>query len=253
MTGSTSGVGYELAKILYGAGARVYIAARSTDKITEAIKNIKADIPSSSGKLSALTFDLADLSSIKQSAHNFLNAEGTLDVLVHNAGVMTPPVGSKTKLVRDGCYFLAMPLLTRNQGHDLEMGTNCLGPFLFNHFLEGVMKNTAATAPANSVRIVWVASMVAVATPQGGVLWSEETGQPKVLKNAMESYMETKAGNMFLASEYAKRSRKDGVISLSVNPGLLKTELQRHSAAGAVQNFISVSSGFDPPQCRCDI
>ena len=120
------------------------------------------------------------------------------------------------------------------------MGTNCLGPFLFNHFLEEILKKTATFTAPNSVRIVWLASMVAASTPQGGVLWHEKTQQPQVLKNAMESYMESKAGNIFLASECAKRLGRDGIISISVNPGLIRTELQRHG--GAVQGFISVSS-----------
>lgn len=118
------------------------------------------------------------------------------------------------------------------------MGTNCLGPFLFNYLLEDILKRTAASAAPNSVRIVWLASMIAVSVPQGGILWSDRTGQPKVLRNAMESYMQTKVGNVFFASECAKRLSKDGIISISVNPGLLKTELQRHG--NAVQHFISV-------------
>ena len=121
------------------------------------------------------------------------------------------------------------------------MGTNCLGPFLFNYFLEEILRKTAASAALNSVRIVWLASMVAVSTPQGGVLWNEKTQQPQVLKNGMENYMASKAGNVFLASECAKRLGGDGIISISVHPGLLKTELQRHS--GVVQSFITV----DPP------
>ncbi|MCJ1384724.1 hypothetical protein MMC17_007842 [Xylographa soralifera] len=220
VTGSTSGCGFELAKMLYAAGGKVYVAARSAEKIKIAIRLIEPSERSSSGKLVALNLDLADLSSIKQSANAFLDAEERLDVVVHNAGIMKPPPGSRTPT-----------------GHDLEMGTNCLGPFLFNHFLEGILRKTAASAPPNSVRVVWLASMVAVSTPQGGVLWNEKTQQPQVLKNAMENYMASKAGNVFLASECAKRLGGDGIISISVHPGLLKTELQRHG--GAVQSFIT--------------
>ncbi|MCJ1404313.1 hypothetical protein MMC11_007538 [Xylographa trunciseda] len=219
VTGSTSGCGFELAKMLYMAGGKVYVAARSPEKIQNAIRSITSAGPSPSGKLVALSLDLADLSSIKQSATAFLGAEERLDVLVHNAGVMKPPPGSKTKT-----------------GHDLEMGTNCLGPFLFNRFLEGILKSTAASAPPNSVRIVWLASMIAFATPPGGVLWNEKTQQPRVLTNTMENYMASKAGDAFLASECAKRLGGSGVISVSVHPGLIKTELQRHG--GAVQAFI---------------
>jgi retinol dehydrogenase-12 len=162
---------------------------------------------------------LADLASIKKSADEFLSKADRLDVLVHNAGVMTPPAGSKTKL-----------------GHDLEMGTNCLGPFLFNHYLEPVLKRTAANADRNSVRIVWLSSMIAVGTPPGGIIFDGKTGNPKVIKNAMENYMESKVGNLFLASEAAKRLGSDGIISVATNPGLMKTELQRHSSP--VQGFI---------------
>ncbi|MCJ1438415.1 hypothetical protein MMC27_007803 [Xylographa pallens] len=220
VTGSSSGCGFELARMLYAAGGKVYVAARSPEKIKNAIRLVESSERSSSGKLVALNLDLADLSSIKQSANAFLGAEVRLDVVVHNAGVMKPPPGSKTPT-----------------GHDLEMGTNCLGPFLFNHFLEKILRTTAASAPPNSVRVVWLASMVAVSTPQGGVLWNEKTHQPQVLKNAMENYMASKAGNVFLASECAKRLGGNGILSISVNPGLLKTELQRHG--GAVQSFMT--------------
>lgn len=94
------------------------------------------------------------------------------------------------------------------------MSTNCLGPFLFNSFLEPILKRTAASAPANSVRIIWVTSMVAVSTPRNGILWDEKTGQPKVLSNSMENYMESKVGNMFFAHELAERMATDGIINL---------------------------------------
>jgi retinol dehydrogenase-12 len=86
--------------MLYGKGAKVYIASRSIQKITKAIKSIQDQFAKSNGKLVSLKLDLADLSSIKASAEEFLAKEERLDVLVHNAGVMTPPAGSKTKLVR---------------------------------------------------------------------------------------------------------------------------------------------------------
>lgn len=100
------------------------------------------------------------------------------------------------------------------QGHDLEMGTNCLGPFLLNGFLESVLKRTAASAPSDSVRIIWVSSMVALSVPQDGIVWDEKSGQPKVLKNQMETYMESKVGNMFIASQLAARLSQDGIINL---------------------------------------
>ena len=99
VTGSTSGCGFELAKMLYAAGGKVYVAARSPEKIKNAIRLITSSERSTSGKLVVLNLDLANLSSIKQSAYAFLDAEDRLDVVVHNAGVMKPPSGSKTPTV----------------------------------------------------------------------------------------------------------------------------------------------------------
>ena len=99
VSGSTSGVGYELSKLLHGQGGDVYIAARSSKKVNRAIEDIASSAPASKGRLSPLLLDLSDLSTIKKAVDDFLRKENRLDVLVHNAGLMTPPAGSKSKLV----------------------------------------------------------------------------------------------------------------------------------------------------------
>lgn len=77
-----------------------------------------------------------------------------------------------------------------------------------------LLKRTAATAPADSVRVVWLSSMISASVVQGGISFDKQTGAPKVLKNAMENYMQSKVGNLFIASEMAKRHRGDGILSL---------------------------------------
>jgi len=100
VTGAASGIGFELAKMLYSKNATIYIAARSSNRAGEAIKTLQTEIPKSQGRLAPLVVDLADLSSIKPAVQTFLSRETRLDCLMHNAGVMQPPTGSKTKLVR---------------------------------------------------------------------------------------------------------------------------------------------------------
>jgi NAD(P)-dependent dehydrogenase (short-subunit alcohol dehydrogenase family) len=138
VTGSSSGVGKELAQILYSHDAKVYIAVRSEEKATQAINDIKANFPHSEGELVFLHLDLGDLTTIKKSAEEFLGKETKLDALWNNAGVMVPPQGSKTK-----------------QGYELQLGTNNVAPFLLTKLLTPVLIKTAKTAPANSVRVIW--------------------------------------------------------------------------------------------------
>lgn len=116
-----------------------------------------------------------------------------------------------------------------SKGYELQMGTNCLGPFLFTQLLLPLIQKTAASAPPTSVRVTWAASLgIDVRAPEEGVTF--ENGAAKVHNNSTIDYGQSKAGNVFLGTEFARRYGKDGIISNSWNPGNLKTELGRHTS-----------------------
>ncbi|KAK2774322.1 hypothetical protein FQN53_003676 [Emmonsiellopsis sp. PD_33] len=210
VTGSNTGLGKELANILFSKNAKVYVAARSEEKAAKAIESIKNAHPSSSGELVYLPLDLNDLTTIKASANAFLAKERKLHVLFNNAGVMTPPQGSKTA-----------------QGYELQLGVNTVAPFLFTKFLTPTLLSTAKAEPPNTVRVVWVSSC-------GAELLSPKLGVP--LDNldyhndqsASYKYGVSKAGNYLHACEFAKRYSGNGIVSVALNPGNLLSELSRH-------------------------
>ena len=232
ITGACAGVGFELSRILYQLNATVYIGGRSEPRCVSAISTIQSSSSTSKGALKPFVADLSDLRTIKRAVDNFLSQEHRLDVLFLNAGVMTPPPNSKTV-----------------QGHDLELGTNCLASFLLVTLLQPCMQNVAShfCHPNQSIRIVWVSSLLNVGAPHGGVQL-DESGAPKQLK-AMENYMQSKAGAYLLAHEFSQRQSSSsssaatitlnetshgnpfGIIHVSLNPGLMKTELQRNGPA----------------------
>ncbi|KAK5121599.1 hypothetical protein LTR85_004771 [Meristemomyces frigidus] len=211
VTGGYAGVGKELCKMLYQKNGTVYVAGRSPEKADAAIDEIKKAYPSSDGKLEFLKLDLADLPTIKASAEDFQKREQRLDVLTNNAGVMTPPVGSKTA-----------------QSYELQMGTNCLGPYLFTQYLTPLLQKTAASSPPGSVRVTWAASLATLGSPKGGVAWDEKTGGAKVHNSRGTDYAQSKACNVLLAKEYQRHYGADGIVSNAWNPGNLTSELQRH-------------------------
>ncbi|KAF2091759.1 NAD(P)-binding protein [Saccharata proteae CBS 121410] len=213
VTGGYAGVGFELAKILFEKNGKVYIAGRSKEKAFRAIATIQEDVYTQTGQAFFLQLDLADLSSIKKSAEEFMKREQRLDVLTNNAGVMTPPSGSKTK-----------------QGHELQMGTNCLGPFLFTQLLLPVLRRTAANAPAGSVRVTWAASLAIDFSSASGVTFDKD-GNVTTLPIQGANYARSKAGNVLLAAQFARRYGDEGLVSASWNPGNLSTELQRHASS----------------------
>ncbi|OMP87353.1 putative oxidoreductase, partial [Diplodia seriata] len=194
VTGGYSGVGLELVKILYAKNATVYVAGRSADKASAAIATVKE--AGGGGRVEFLQLDLAQLASIKKSADEFLAKEQRLDVLTNNAGVMFPPKGSKTE-----------------EGHDLQLGTNCLGPYLFTQLLLPLLRQTASTSPPGSVRVTWAASIaIDLLAPLHGVDLDEQTGAPKVLGTPQQNYGQSKTGNVFLGTEFARRYKQRGML-----------------------------------------
>jgi NAD(P)-dependent dehydrogenase (short-subunit alcohol dehydrogenase family) len=204
VTGGNSGIGYALSKILYAAGGTVYIASRSASKVEKAIETIKSEIKTETGQLKSLLLDLADLSTVAPAVAEFLNAEKRFDVLFNNAGVSRQPAGSVTA-----------------QGHEMHMGTNNLGPFLFTKLLLPLLTQTAASAPLNSVRVVWTSSaIIDMASPPGGLSLAE-LEQGRHSRDLNRNYASSKAGNWFLASELSKRHQD--IVSVALSPGTLRT------------------------------
>lgn len=210
VTGGTSGVGLELVKILYSKGGHVYVAGRSAARIATAIEEIKAEAAktarSTPGRLSTLTIDLGNLSTIAPCVSDFLARESRLDVLFNNAGISRQPPGSVTA-----------------QGHEIHMGTNCLGPYLLTKLLRPILAETAKSAPKDSVRVVFTSSgIIDMAGPPGGVSLAElEPGKRSDDMN--RNYSSSKAGNWFLASEFDRKFAKDGIVAVAQSPGTLRT------------------------------
>ncbi|KAE8449159.1 hypothetical protein EG329_008543 [Mollisiaceae sp. DMI_Dod_QoI] len=215
VTGAASGIGYHLTKILYLKGATVYIAARSQARCDGAVEQLHSETKSISGmhgRLGTMVVDLSDLNTIRPGVESFLKKETRLDVLVNNAAVMSAPLGSKDK-----------------QGNDLEVGTNCLGPYLLTLLLEPIITSTSTqpNTPAGSVRIIWVVSILQGQLHKDGMQF-ESDGTPKILTKFMANYMQSKVGIAWIAGLFADRLGEKGVLSVCVHPGLMATELQRH-------------------------
>ncbi|KAL3472133.1 hypothetical protein BJX99DRAFT_266208 [Aspergillus californicus] len=220
ITGGTSGIGFELAKILYRHGGKVYITGRTEDKAQDAIRAIQASVPNPNGQLDYIVLELDDLRSIKASADDFKAKESKLDVLWNNAGRSQPPLGSVSK-----------------QGHELQLAVNCLGPFLLTQMLLPLLEaasspstststSTASGSPASAPpRVIWTSSQMAeLSSPPEGIIMRELTNPPK---DNVRNYTNSKTGNWFLSAEFAQRYGNRGIISVAVNPGASNSNLFR--------------------------
>ncbi|KAI1178914.1 hypothetical protein F4777DRAFT_40280 [Nemania sp. FL0916] len=209
VTGGNTGLGFELIKILSTSGATIYMASRSKDKATEAIKTIEASIPEGTkgrAQLKFLHLDLADLKSVKAAAEDFARQESKLDVLWNNAGI--------------GANVLKFGERT---AQDLEvfMGVHCVATLLFTQLLLPQLKAAAAGSPGSGkTRVVWLSSgLMDNGAPPDGVDFS---ALDKGIENRIANYGATKAGTWFLAREFSRRYGSDGILSVTLNPGNLR-------------------------------
>lgn len=99
------------------------------------------------------------------------------------------------------------------QGHDLQMSTNVLGPYLLSKLLYPILKETAKTAPLNSVRVCWASSLLIELSPHGGVDMND-SGSPILSNNRFINYFVSKAANNQLAFEYGRRYKIANILSV---------------------------------------
>lgn len=238
VTGANSGMGKELARVLYAKHAKVYVACRTEEKGAETIDDIKKAVPASKGELVSLKLNLSDLRDVREAASIFLSRESKFHILFNNAGVMVGAGANKTA-----------------QGYEEAMGVNCVGTYLFTKLLTPALIAGAKSEPVGTVRVVWLSSFgLEQFAPEGGSL-DMDAYPPDV---PIERYGLSKVGAWLLAVEYARRHGSDGVVSVAINPGNIKTALARHQGialkliAGAivypVTNGVSTQlfAGFSP-------
>jgi NAD(P)-dependent dehydrogenase (short-subunit alcohol dehydrogenase family) len=82
VTGASSGIGFNVAKKLGAAGAKVVLVARTREKLEETQKIIQK----AGGEAHVYPCDLNDMAAIDKCAQAVLNDFGHVDVLVNNAG-----------------------------------------------------------------------------------------------------------------------------------------------------------------------
>jgi NAD(P)-dependent dehydrogenase (short-subunit alcohol dehydrogenase family) len=199
VTGANSGLGFGLSRRLSAAGADVIMAIRNRAKGEAAIDEIRQTVPDA--KLSIKSLDLSSLSSVAALGEE-LNGDGRpIDILINNAGVMTPPERDATA-----------------DGFELQFGSNHLGHFALTGHLLPLLR------AAKGARVV---SLSSLAARQSGKIHFDD---PQFEKSyaAMAAYGQSKLAVLMFALELDRRSRAAGwgIVSNAAHPGLTKTNLQ---------------------------
>lgn len=211
----TGGLGFEVASALARAGADVILAGRSTAKGAAAVDRIRQAAPGARVTFAAL--DLASLESIEAFGDRLRGSRGSLDLLINNAGVMTPPQRSVTA-----------------DGFELQLGTNHLGHFALTVRLLPLLR--AGSGP----RVVSVSS---IAARSAAIDFDDLQSERRYVPFA--AYGQSKLACLMFALELQRRSAAGGwgIDSLGAHPGISRTDLLPNgagawSAAGMARRFL---------------
>jgi 3-oxoacyl-[acyl-carrier protein] reductase len=94
VTGASQGIGRATALALAEAGAKVGVAARSTDKLASLVSEVEA----AGGEALAVPMDVADAAQVKTGIQQVLAKFGRLDILVNNAAITRDTLALRMKL-----------------------------------------------------------------------------------------------------------------------------------------------------------
>jgi WW domain-containing oxidoreductase len=194
LTGCNSGLGRESLRVLTSRGARVIGTARTVEKAKEACVAV-------GGKTVPLACELSDSKSVRACVAAVKEGGYKLDAIVANAGIM------------------ALPRLEKAFGYELQFFTNHIGHFML---VTGLLDQLTEDS-----RVVMLSSAAHTAAPREGIQFDDLSGDKSY--GAWKNYGQSKLANLLFAKELSRRFAGTKKTANAVHPGVIATNLGRHT------------------------
>lgn len=205
VTGANSGIGLTAATALAGAGAHVVFAVRDLERGRAASASVN-------GSTEVRRLDLADLSSVREFAEAW---QGSLDLLLNNAGVMM------------------LPQQRTRDGFEMQFGTNHLGHFALTNLLLPHITDRVVTVSSGAHR--WDGADIRF----DDLNWATDY-------TPRRAYAQSKLANLLFTLELQRRLSSTGspVRAFAAHPGYAATNLQSHAESSAARVFMKIGNRF---------
>ncbi len=192
ITGATSGLGAQAAKVLLSKGAQITVAVRSPQKMAKTFSQEQL------AQIKVLQVDVSLISSVQKTFENY---NGEFETVICNAGIMATPFEKTT------------------EGIEMQFATNHLGHFELIKLLNTQIKE----------RVVTVASLAHQigSFGNGSVSSIEKKIKGEASYTRWGYYGSTKLANLLFTLELNLRAEKYGFPyrAFSSHPGYTKTNL----------------------------
>ena len=228
VTGATSGIGYEVARILAARGAAVIGVGRDPARCAEAASRIAAATGND-----RVTFEIADLSSlaeVRALAERISARAERIDVLVNNAG---------------GFAFRRRWTV---DGIEMQFALNYLAGYLLTRLLLSKMTTTGSSGGARVI-------MVSSGSHYSGRMHWADVGL-RGAYNGLAAYDQSKLAAVLFTRECARRLGPDSPVStFAVDPGLVKTDIGMKGTGALVRMVwrLRTRGGISPAEAAATV
>ena len=205
VTGATDGLGRSVAQEFAAEGATVLLHGRSPERLEATLEELSSQTGGENA--SSYLADLSSLATVRDLAQRILSEHDRLDVLVNNAGVISPERRES------------------EDGYELTFAVNYLSHFLLTRLLLPLLKDSA---PA---RIVNVAS--AGQSPLDFSNLMLEHGY-----DAMKAYSQSKLAQVMFTFDLAEHLRDTGVTVNALHPASLMDTKMVQSTFGYTMSTV---------------
>ncbi|KAL6515119.1 hypothetical protein OROHE_018751 [Orobanche hederae] len=208
VTGATSGIGAETARVLAKRGARLVLPARNFKAAEETKARILSEFPES--KIIVIGLDLSSLDSVRRFVAEFESLNLPLNLLINNAGKFS--------------YDHAIS----EDGVEMTFATNYLGHFLLTKLLLKKMIETANSSGLQG-RIVNVSSSIHSWFSGDMIRYLSLITKNRSEYDGTRAYALSKLANVLHTKELARRleAMEANVTVNCVHPGIVRTRLTR--------------------------
>lgn len=197
ITGANTGIGFATAKNFIKDGHHVILACRNPQKAEKAKIELEHI---GKGKVELVSLDLNSLEQINLSANILLEKLDKIDVLVNNAGIMTPTLEST------------------EEGYEKQLGVNYLGHVLWTMKLLELVKKSEAG------RIINLASMMHLI---GTIKFDQFQATDVKGYNGVLSYANSKLANLLFSHALAEQLQDTQITCNALHPGGVDSEIYR--------------------------
>lgn len=205
ITGSTGGIGSEIAELLAARGQNMILLNRSVSKTDAQKARLLAKHPGL--QIEAVIADLMDASQTARAIKAINAIPGRVDALYNNSGVLT-----------------SEKVLSK-QNFESQFAVNVLAPYQLTIGLKDKMMRNATDTPG----MVVLFSSSAV-NPQKSLKLSD-LPNPERVGGLMGTYAQSKLAVTTLAPALAGTLRSDNILIRAVDPGATKTAMTSGNSA----------------------